>query len=78
MSRYNDDKVFVNALREYLFENGYEYNDFMRFESAIDGVCVRVHDDPVLWIGTKDGLPYTFNETEHTKKHLLQRNPIAV
>ena len=73
-----EDKKVQSAVQKYLLAMGLTVDGETEFLAGIDHVCVRVNGVPVLAIGLPPVSNYLVEETEHTRKYLRTKLPIAI
>ena len=73
-----NDKNIQGAISDYVKAHGLILPHEVVFEYVIDGVHLLIDDNVVLRIGLPPVSNYPVRETEHTRKYLRKREPIAV
>ena len=78
MERPEDDQRAMKAISDYLSIRGLYLPNNIKYEYVIDGIYALVDDCPVLMIGLPPVSNYPVEETEHTRKYLRTKLPIAI
>jgi len=78
MERPEDDQRAMKAISDYLSVRGLYFPDNVKFEYVIDGIYALIDDYPILMIGLPPVSNYPVEETEHARKYLRAKLPVAI
>ena len=72
------DKSIQSAIISFLHEHNLIFEDDAEYVPGIDYVSIEIGEVPVLEVSLPPVSNYNVRETEHTRKYLRKREPIAV